>query len=197
MPRFLWVDANNEGDWVKAQTHRFTGLFYAVTDPPAVLNAKLVQTRARGYAAGVYMAWNWPQFDGLDGASLAERMHTQCAPLTGPYKVQFDIEEHDPDLIVACLERWRALNPRGDTSWTMESMQSGWMDSEFVKSVVDCKVRVVPQCYTGPMLPVCPRAACNRLEDIGFPRSIVSPFYDAAKLPLYWDGFAFAQGRLP
>jgi hypothetical protein len=40
-------------------------------------------------------------------------------------------------------------------------------------------------------------AAARDLTKRGFLDAIITPFYDAAKLPEYWNGFAFTQGRLP
>lgn len=195
--RALWVDAGSDPDFVKAQTQRITALFFPITDGVATLRRRIDLSKAMGYAPGVYMAWNWPTFDGLSGTAMAERMYTLVAALTRKVKVQFDIELHDPDLIADCLERWRALNPGFDTSWTMEAFQGGWMTTDFVDRVKAAKVRLVPQAYTGNMLAIDPLATARDLTKAGFPDGLVSPFYDAAALPLYWDGFAFTQGRLP
>jgi hypothetical protein len=40
-------------------------------------------------------------------------------------------------------------------------------------------------------------AMARDLTKRGFPDGLVTPFYDAARLPEYWDGFAFTMGRLP
>lgn len=174
-----------------------TALFFPVSDPVIDVRRRCQQAKVLGYAPGLYMAWNWSEFDGLDGTTMADKMHGLVAGVNAATKVQFNIELHDPELIADCLERWRALNPKTDTSWTMEGFQGGWMTPEFVKRVLACKVRLVPQAYTGPMAATDTLAVARDLTKRGIPDSIISPFYDAAKLPLYWDGFAFTQGRLP
>lgn len=198
--RATWVDAGNDPDWTRLSAHRITAVFLPVSDPAIDVKRRLSAAKTRGYATGLYMAWNWDEFDGLDGASVAEWMHTlvsERTPAGMNVKTQFDIEEHDPEFVASCLERWRALRPKQDTSWTFESFQGGWMTPEFVTRVVNAKTRVVPQCYAGAMLPVDTLAAARDLTKAGFPDSLISPFYDAADLPLYWDGFAFTMGRLP
>jgi hypothetical protein len=79
----------------------------------------------------------------------------------------------------------------------MESMQGGWMDDEMVAAVLKARIRVVPQAYTGDMRPIAQDAALRDLLRRGFPETSISLFYDAAALPLDWDGFAFTMGRLP
>ena len=72
------------------------------------------------------------------------------------------------------------------------------MNDEFVQTVLNCRVRLAPQLYNGQMTEVWDSLAYSRdLTKAGFPDSIISPFYDAMKLPVGWDGFAFTQGRLP
>lgn len=193
--RALWVDAKNDPDWIKCRG--MSALYFPVNDPQADLKRRLADSRSRGFAVGVYMAWNWPEFADKDPDDIAELMHSLCAPL-GTVKVQFDIEAHDPALIELTLARWRALRPKTDTSWTLESFQGGWMTPEFVQRIIDLRVRVVPQFYVGNMEPIAQDVALKDLLMRGFPYTLVSGFYDAATLPLRgWDGFAFTMGRLP
>jgi hypothetical protein len=107
-----------------------------------------------------------------------------------------DIEYHDAQYVIDCLTRWRELRPFQDTSWTFEPFQAGWMSDELVSTVIDKKVRVVPQYYLGGMQPVAADRELIRMLNRGFPLSSISGFYDAAALPYGWDGFAFIQGRL-
>ena len=176
-----------------------TALYFPVSDPVADVKRRLLETRVRGLVGGLYMAWNWSQFAGKSGVDMAEVMHSLVAAAnpSGAIKVQFDIEEHDPALVESCLTRWRALRPKQDTSWTLESFQGGWMTPEFVAKIIALKVRVVPQFYGGAMQAFAQDMALRDLMRRGFPESLVTGFYDAGALPYMWDGFAFTQGRLP
>jgi hypothetical protein len=199
--RALWVDSGNDPDWVKVQAYKITHLYFDLFDP-RVRNAYLSHVKARGYGVGVYVVSNWAQVAG-DGKTFAEKVSKQLSIVApGPDvasfpKVQLDIEQHDPVFILDALGRWRELRPKRDTSWTMESMQGGWMTPAFVTGVLACKVRVVPQYYLGDMSPVAQDVGLKDLLNAGFPASIVTGFYDAAVLPREWDGFAFTMGRLP
>ena len=198
--RALWIDAGNDPDWAKIQSHGMSALYFPVSDPAPDVKRRLNDARGRGFAVGVYMAWNWPQFAGKSGTDMAEAMHLLCTSVSpfGALKVQFDIEEHNPALIESCLTRWRALRPKQDTSWTLESFQGGWMTPDFVAKIIELRVRVVPQFYGGQMEPFAQDMALRDLTRRGFPEALVTGFYDAASLPLYmWDGFAFTMGRLP
>lgn len=71
------------------------------------------------------------------------------------------------------------------------------MSDDFVRTILDLKVRVVPQSFVSNMNR---RESDQVLRDLtrrGFPESSVSLFYDAANLGSDWDGFAFTMGRLP
>ena len=199
----VWVDAGQDADWGKAQKHKLTALFYPITDPIGDLKRRVSDTNVRGYAAGVYMAWNWPQFSGLTGIGMAEMMHSLVASVEQggvPVKVQFDYEDHDPVQIRGMLARWRALRPKQSTSLTIEGHQGGWMTVEWVQAIIKLKVRMVPQLYNGAMDEHYDSLYCVRdLTSRGFPDSLVSPFYDAARVEglLGWSGWAFTQNRLP
>jgi len=72
----------------------------------------------------------------------------------------------------------------------------GWVTADLVEAVRQCKFRLVPQYYLGNMTPVAQDVEYNRVQ-ARFPTAAISGFYDAAHLPVDWDGFAFIQGRLP
>lgn len=194
--RAIWIDENNDPDWVKMAAFGFGMIFHSLNEPVDILRPKLLKARSKAIP-GVYTAWNW--HPSLNGTQYAEYVHQRVTKLGDipNLRVQFDIEAHDPQYILDCLERWRELRPTMGTSWTLESMQGGWMTPEFVRRVLDAKVRVVPQYYTGDMRPFAQDVAMKDLIRRGFPISSISGFYDAAALPLEWDGFAFTQGRLP
>lgn len=196
----VWVDAGNDPVWEKIERWGIRWLYFPLSDPPDAVRGRLLETRRRGYIGGVYSASNWYGEPAGDGYALeVDRILKQVAPdATNRWpKVMFDDERHEPHTITAWLQTWRRLRRYTDTAWTFESMQGGWMDAEFVADVIAAKVRLVPQCYVGDMQPFDTLTAARDLGRRGFPDSLMSPFYDAAKLPVGWDGFAFTMGRLP
>ena len=68
-----------------------TALFFSMQDP-RVTQAYLMDVRARGYTTGVYVAWNWPEFESGTGAQFAEKVSEKlgddrsghAAPRTSP-----------------------------------------------------------------------------------------------------------------
>jgi hypothetical protein len=200
--RALWVDEHLEPDYLKAKREGMTALYLPISDPMPDLQRRADEIRANGYAAGVYMAHNaaWPQFWGISGPSIADKMHSLVAQVGGKLKVQFDYEQHTADdyvQIEGMLKRFRALEPATGVSWTIEGHQGATMTPEFVAAIVAHKVRVVPQCYGADMTPWCPLEMARDLTKRGFPDALVSPFLDAARLAKWWSGFAFLQSRLP
>lgn len=200
---YLWVDSGVAPDYAKGLRQQIDGYFFDMFN---VTKAELQEVKARGLAVGVYMASNWPQFQGATGPQIANIVNQQVRSLqwgtgNGTPKVQFDMEEHTEvgyERIASCLEEWRRLQPKRDTSWTMEGHQGGSMSKSFVTRVLGCRVRVVPQCYDAPMAHAwCPLEMARDLVRAGFPDSLISPFHDAARLPQWWQGFAFTQNRLP
>jgi len=191
----LWVDSGNDPDFVKVDG--FTHLFFDMFDP-RITRAYLVWVESKGFKTGLYMVTNWPQFVGKTGKQVAEIVDDRVSKVgTKVTKIQFDMEEHDPDFILAVLQRWRQLRPKQDTSWTMESWQGGWMSPEFVQEILSLRVRVVPQYYKGNMEVAAQDVGLKDMLKAGFPYEIVTGFYDAAALPWGWEGFAFTMGRLP
>lgn len=198
--RALWVDGGNDCDWAKASAHKMTALYYPANDPPADVRRRIGDTRQHLLYPGLFAAWNW--WPALDGGSFAEKVHslvTTCTPVGTPApKVQLDMETHDPAYILEALRRFRALRPVQDTCWTLEGGQGGWMTPAFVAEVISLRVRISPQLYDGSMTEVWDSLAFARdLTKRGFPDSLITPFWDAAHLPVAWNGWAFSQGRLP
>lgn len=202
--RAVWVDTNNDPDFVKAKAHGIDAFYFDMFDArvtPAYLRALVDQ----GYKVGVYMASNWWEFKGKTGAEIAKVVSDHLKKVFGKSlkpefpRVQFDIEEHDPDKILSCLQEFRRLHKYQAVSWTMEGFQGGWMDPAFVDAVVDCNVRVVPQAYTGDMRNMAADQVYKDLLLRGFPENLITLFYDARDLDelIGWNGFAFTQGRLP
>lgn len=199
----VWVDAGNDPHWERIQAHGINRLYFPVSDPVADVRRRLLDVKARGLIGGLYSAWNWYNTDGKGYAEATHAAVKAIAPDATPTwpKIQLDDEEHDPDRILALLRRWRQLRPKTDTSWTLEVFQGGWMSPQFCAEIVQLKIRVVPQCYwpheTTTLQPVDTLVAARDLTSRGIPDSLITPFYDAAHLPVAWDGFAFTMGRLP
>ena len=225
--KFDWVDAGNDADWQKHFRNRIDGEFYAGSDPAVDIARRCIDSKSRGHAAGLYTAWNWwggsddgaayaERTDVVLKAVEAELRKRGMPPSNSFPKVQLNNERHEPDVILDMLRRWRELRPNKDTSWTFEGGQAGWMSPVFVAEVIRHRVRLVPQLYRGRMANIDLRssdpgaflneliasvvdshAEARELIKAGFPDTIISPFYDAAFLPIGWDGFAFTMGRLP
>jgi len=209
--RYLWVDSPRDGDgnivgpsatpdYVKAQGEQINGWYFDMWN---VTKAQLQETASHG-AVGVYIAGNWVEVKGLSGTDLASLVADRVNALdfggVGKPKVQFDLEMKDAKLIGDCFERWRMLQPTRHTSWTMEGHQGGWIKSVpgFTAKILKAKVRLVPQCYNAPMTVNWDSHEMARdLAAAGFPDALISPFHDAKRLPEWWQGFAFQQGRLP
>lgn len=192
--RAIWVDEGNSPHWDKLAAHQITWVFISLHD--SLLNQRLEQIKARGLVPGVYAAWGW--YPGTGGAEFAEKVHADLKAKTAvPVRVQLNDEIHDPARIGAMLTRWRQLRPTTATSWTLEGHQGGWFTPQLVQTIIKTKVRVVPQCYSGPMEPTDTLAAVRDITRRGVPDSMVTPFHDAAALRPWWDGWAFTQGRLP
>lgn len=197
--RYLWVDYPDNPWWEAINANGIDGLFF---DPrqPRVTKSYLEQIAARGKAVGIYLGHAWGEF-GSTPESFVAKAKQWVAPLRKSNsfpKVQWDLEQHDPHFILRVLQLWRKEFPWQDTSWTLESMQGGWMDTEaFVKPMMACRVRVVPQYFGGAMEPFAADVSFNDLLVRGFDPKIISGCYDAKHLPLWWNGYAFSQGRLP
>lgn len=194
--RFVWTDAGDDPSWGIGDQWSIDGYYAPLFDEitPAVLDEAI----RRGHAHGVYFGHNWRP--GAGPVELVAEVSEEFFELvrTRPkLRLMWNLEEHDPTFVAAVLEEWRRRHPRVNTSWSCEGMQGGWMSPAFVQRVLACRVRVVPQCFTGGMSRLESDVVLRDLLRRGFPENIVSPFYDAAQLGQRWDGFAFTMGRLP
>jgi len=200
----LWVDAGNDPDFNKGNQYNIDGYFLALFDSRTT-KTQLETIKARQNVFGVYMVTPnesgtpWEMFFGKTPAEVSKIVSDEYKRLNVKgLRVQFDIEQKNPNFIAETLEEWRKLQPAVNTSWTLEAGQGGWFSPTFVTRVLACRVRIVPQCYNGAMTEVWDTLSYARdLTKRGIPDSLISPFYDAAHLPVGWDGFAFTQGRLP
>ena len=147
-----------------------------------------------GHAVGIYYGHNW----GGNASDNAVMAHAEYKKLFVPgLKVMFNWEQHRPEEIASGLETWRNLRPTVNTSWSMEGMQGGWMSAAFVKRVMACRVRWVPQCFIGNMERRESDQVVRNLMRRGVPENIISCFYDSKQLGHGWDGFCFTLGTLP
>lgn len=198
----IWIDAGNDPAYARLQAHGITRAYFSLEDP-RVTRSYLEGVRARGLQVGVYAAWNWGEFTGtpehfaeVTAAKVKAIQGTGARSTTFP-RVQLNDETHSSSRIIRLLTRWRQLMRYQDTSWTLEGMQGGWHSPELVQTVVDKKVRIAPQAYTGSMERFSEDAILRDLLKRGYPDTLISLFYDAAQLGHDWNGFAFTQGRLP
>lgn len=195
--RYLWVDRGNNADFTIGAKYGIDGYFFDPRDE-RVSKAYLEDVVAKGKAVGIYIGAGWGEV-GDTPVSYVSRVTDWMIPLRKDNnfpKVQFDIELHDPVFVLEVLRLWRKAYPWQATSWSLESMQGGWMSPEFVAGVVAAHCRVSPQYYGGDMTPIAPDRAFRNLALAGFPLALISGTYDAARLDAWWDGFAFTQGRL-
>jgi hypothetical protein len=208
--RFTWTVTGDDPDWTTLSRHGITGLFAPLWDS-LTTKGYLMDFKFRGFTAGLYLGHDW--FRGLTGVQLAQKVDAEykrlvlTSPKLTDVRVMFNWEQHDPEDIASGLEEWRRLQPWVGTSWSMEGMQGGWMGpvvtplapepSDFVKRILACRVRLVPQAFVGNMQRRESDIVLRDLTRRGFPESSVSIFYDSAQLGADWDGFAFTAGRLP
>lgn len=209
--RYAWTVVGDDPDYKQGDKYGIDGYLSPLPSLDPLTPEVLAETLALGRAGGIYMGHNW--YPNASGSQLAEKMNTDYKAMaklhpTAKLRVMFNLEEHDPIKIVQCLRRWRGLQPKVNTSWTMEGMQGGWMGpkvlyggttSQFVQDILSFRVRLVPQLFTGPMGTLNERKVALDLIERGFPPQIVSPFYDGARLRPddAIDGFVFTMGRLP
>ena len=202
--RFAWTVAGDDPDWEGSlRRHSITGLFAPLWDG-LTTKAYLREFQSRGYIAGVYLGHNW--FPGESAVQQARRvsaeykrltLSTVNSPAVRGVRVMLNWEQHDPEDIARGLEEWRRLQPKVETSWSMEGMQAGWMPDSFIQRVIACRVRWVPQTFWGDMRPIAADQVLRNLTRRGVPENVVSLFYDGANLADRWDGYVFTAGRLP
>lgn len=194
--RFLLIDKDQSPDFMKGDRAAITGYFM---DIRSATTAGLVEVRRRKHVAGVYANPSWDGWRLLRPDQLAERVFAAFLRLNVPaLRLQWDIETHEPDFVAQVLHATRDRLPTVGMSWTLEPNQGGWFTPELVSAIIHTRTRVVVQLYNGAMrVHYDSWGQVERLISRGIPAAQVSPFYDAEILPAGWDGYAFAQGRLP
>lgn len=203
MPPFraLWIDEGNDADDAKLAANGITMPVFSIRDP-RVNRAYLEGVRDRGFVPGVYAAWNWwPKLSGPAFADTVSAWLTHNVGNTTPSFpfVCLDIETHDiAGYVLPCLKRWRSHRPDRVTDLTIEGHQGGLFTPASAIGVSAMVRYISPQCYNGAMTQVWDSfAMAKNLTDRSIPFAKVRPFYDAAHLPEWWEGYAFSQGRLP
>lgn len=183
-------------DLAKARRYGITRLYWEATDPQ--ITAPLFDdVRAAGMEVGIMRDPSW---DNFSPTALARELDHDLVRLRSGDRqcaILADIEKHDADYVIRFLQAWRAVRPRRETAWTLEPLQGGWFERDLVRACVQADVLVVPQTYLGDMSPVPLDAVRSQLIDAGLPRSRVALFYDAAHIPVWWDGIAFTFAALP
>lgn len=201
--RFTWTVAGDDPDYNNCKAHGIDGLFAPMFDG-LTTNAYLRGFQSRGFKAGLYVGHNW--LPHLGPIALADAVCDEYTRLTQAQggkpalkdvRLMMNMEQHEPAFIAATLRRIRSRKKYLGLSWSPEGMQGGWMSPEFVKAIVDLKVRVVPQAFTGDMTRRESDQVMVDLLDRGFTTGSISIFYDAAQLGADWNGYAFTEGRLP
>jgi hypothetical protein len=195
--RFAWTVAGDDVDFNAVRAHGVNGLYAPLWDS-LTTNSYVRSFLDNGFQRGVYVGHGW--WAPISPSTLATKTvaeYEKVAAGIPNVRIQMNLEQHDPHYIEACLREIRQLLPKVNLSWSPEGMQGGWMSPGFVKEIIDLRVRVVPQAFTGDMSPRAEDQVLRNLTRRGFPETSVSLFYDAAALPRDWDGFAFTAGRLP
>lgn len=193
--RAVWVDTGNDANYDKLRAYGITHPYYDHRDP-RITAGYLGNVRKLGFTPGLYSAWNW--YPNADGGEYAEILHQELKRInwSGNPAVCVDIETHDVDYILDFLGRWRQLRPTRRTDWTLEGFQGGLFAPADISKIVAANVGVVPQLYRGDMEPL-EHSPIIDLLMAGIPGDRLLGFYDAARLPYRWHGYAFTMGRLP
>lgn len=198
--RAIWVDEGNDADYAKLAANGITEPCYALRDP-RVTGQYLRNVQARGLDPGVYVVKSWypadtPAAFATRVSKMLERLRVDSTP-DFPF-VCIDYEPTNVPDILACLRQWRKHRPGRVTDLTIEGHQGGLFRPSDVIAVVAQTRYTVPQCYNAAMTQLWDTfAMAHDLTDHSWPIDKVRPFYDAAHLPEWWDGYAFTQGRLP
>jgi hypothetical protein len=197
--RYVWTDATDDPSWEIGDAHGINGYFAPAFDSitPAVVD----EAARRGHIHGVYVGHGWISGD---VASYVKQVNDYIKPLKAKHpglRLQLNMEESDPALILARLKAMRALQPGIGLSWSLEGMKGGLFATQGMADwIVQLKVRVVPEGFWG---------AGGRMDGIfdsnglvldlaPIPASLISPMIDAkfSNILRGWRGYAFTMGRL-
>ncbi|HVE35388.1 MAG TPA: hypothetical protein VNC18_17615 [Gemmatimonadaceae bacterium] len=198
--RCVWVDAGSDDDPAKLKP---LGAFPAFDIREPRLTPVYLAARNVTYGAvGVYAvaSW-WPNLGPREFATTVSRRLTQVAGPTSPASmpiVCLDIEDKPAEWYLDALRQWRRHRAERVTDVTLEGHKGGIFTAGQLLMLYGLVRYVVPQCYNGAMTQTWDSfAMALDLNEHGLPFPGIRPFYDAAHLPEWWDGYAFTQGRLP
>ena len=198
--RAVWVDAGNDPNYAKLVAVGATAAYFDIRDE-RLMPSYFAEVKSHGLEVGVYAAVNW--YGNVTGPVFADLVSSRLeviAKASSPDTpmVCLDIEVKDPSFVLGALRRWRVHRAVRVTDYTLEGHQGAILNAGQWLAVASLVRYVVPQCYDGAMAQVWDAFAMAKdLYDHGLPFPSVRPFYDAAHLPEWWDGYAFTMGRLP
>ena len=198
--RGVWIDKGQEPDYAKLASLSITEVCFDIRDP-ALSRAFLQHVQGQGFAPGVYacsQGEGWPT--SLSGAQFSDWVETRVRPLNVSQNIPFvhlNSETHDVTWLVSMLNRWRELRPKKRTLWGFEGMQGGLFTPPDVDLIEGLNLEYGPQSYTGSMERLESATVVLDLVTRGFSAERIHPFLDAAQLGVWWQGWAFPQGRLP
>jgi hypothetical protein len=198
--RAVWIDAGQNPDYPRLGAAGADSVYFDIRDE-RLTPAYFGGVAAHGLEVGVYAAANW--YGNVTGSRFADLVSGRLDDIARGTVPSFpmvclDIEVHDPSYIIGALRRWREHRPQRVTDWTLEGHQGGILTAGQWLVAGQLVRFIVPQLYNGAMTQVWDGFAMAKdLNDHGLPFGSVRPFYDAAHLPVWWDGYAFTQGRLP
>jgi hypothetical protein len=192
----------------KAKKYGITRHYWDATDP--AVDSKFLDAMRTRTEVGITRDPSWGN---LTGKQLAQTLSDDLVRLASPSfgaglkqcAVIVDIEamwQRGSGYVLEWLTAWRNLRPTRPTCWTTEPFQGGTVSDELAARInADPNLIVVPQLYFGAMVPaVESQVAMEMVSTSGrrdIDRSRVKCYYDAAHLPLAWDGIVFDFNALP
>ena len=190
----------NVPDQQKAKLMGVDQFVWDAVDPvaPIGLAALLVTMRGAGWKVAINRCTRneeWPdsETDPVKfGAQLsADLTRLQCDG-GKQCSVVMDVEQHDPDWILAAIRTFRAKRPGRYLYWTCEYHQAGWMTPTLRDWINrDPLTWIVPQAYLGPMIPVSERAVIENLMAVGFNEAKIKVYYAGQYVD--FDGILFGE----
>lgn len=194
MTRAIWIDEGSNPDKAKLNHYGITAPYFSHRDS-RVTAEYLDDVAELGFSPGIYSAWNW--YPELSGKLYATKIDNELRRIgwKGNAPVCVDIENHDLQFILDFFRHWRQIRPTRYTAFTFEGFQGGLL-APIIPELRLRVTRFVPQLYDGQMEPLDHSPILDLLM-YGVPGAMIDGFYDAARLPYAWRGFAFTQARLP
>ena len=188
--RTVWVDQGQPAQDEKLRAAGITRAYFDARDTPKTTTLE----------RGVYRVQSWNNLPPAGFAlALSNDVHAWGGDAPGSkLAIHANIELHDAAYLVSFVRAWRRLRPTRETALVVEGLQGGWFTAE-LRAIVnaDKNLTVVAEAYTGSMDPIDADLVRTNLVDYGITRGKAVVFYDAARLPAFWDGCAFTQQRLP